>query len=311
MIVKKPDFWDEKNFNFKSLVLTPLTLPLIISNIFLDNKGRKPKDKHKLICIGNIYLGGTGKTPLTIKLFEIIQKFEKRVSVIKKYYKDQVDEQLILSKKTKLYCNKNRYEALKNSLKNKDRIIIFDDGLQDLNIKYDLSFVCFDQDKLIGNGRLIPSGPLREKISSLSKYDAIFFKGKKKNDSNFIRKVKNYNRKIKIFNFFYEPKKIKKFKNKKFLIFSGIGNPESFENLLKEYKIKIEKKIIFPDHYNYKKQDIKKITDIAKKDKLKILTTKKDFVKIKKFENKKIQFLDIDVKFKEKTKLIKFLKENL
>ena len=55
-------------------------------------------------------------------------------------------------------------------------MIIFDDGLQDKNISYDLQFVCFDSERWIGNGNLIPSGPLREKISSLKKYDAVFLK---------------------------------------------------------------------------------------------------------------------------------------
>ena len=61
-------------------------------------------------------------------------------------------------------------------LKKKQKIAIFDDGLQDKKLDYDLKFVCFDSENWIGNGKLIPAGPLREDISSLRKYDAVFLK---------------------------------------------------------------------------------------------------------------------------------------
>ena len=73
MKLQKPNFWDYKKPNFLSYILLPFTLPLIINNLYLNLKKNKDnKQKIKKICIGNIYIGGTGKTPLTVKIFQIL-----------------------------------------------------------------------------------------------------------------------------------------------------------------------------------------------------------------------------------------------
>ena len=109
----------------------------------------------------------------------------------------------------------------------------------------------------------------------------------------------------------YNPINIKKFKNNKnYLIFSGIGNPKTFERTLNLNKVNVVKSIVFPDHYEYTDKDIKKIKLLAKKLKTKILTTEKDFMRIKK--NKKgIDFLKINLHIKNKKNLINFLKKNI
>ena len=184
MKLKKPKFWDDKKPGFLSYFLLPLTFPIIINNFFLRMKKNNFKPKIKKICIGNIYIGGTAKTPLTIKIYKILKSLKYKTATIKKYYKDQVDEQLILSSKTILYCEKNRNLALNQAIKDNIDIVIFDDGLQDRSVSYDLKFVCFNNIQWIGNGFLIPAGPLREKIESISKYDAIFLNGNERDNSD-------------------------------------------------------------------------------------------------------------------------------
>ena len=100
-------------------------------------------------------------------------------------------------------------------------------------------------------------------------------------------------------------------KKDKFLVFSGIGNADDFKKILIENKFKIIKEIIFPDHYQYKKKDIEKIKDLAKKMNAKIITSEKDYVKIKVFDNKNIKFLKVDLKIKNKNKLFNFIKSKL
>ena len=167
MKFKKPKFWDYKKPNFLSYLLLPLTLPLIINNFILGFKNKTSHSQIKKICVGNIYVGGTGKTPLTIKIYKILNQFGYKAAVIKKYYKSHIDEQKILNANTKLYCFKNRVMALNEAIKDNNDIAIFDDGLQDRSINYDLKFVCFNNTNWIGNGFLIPAGPLREKIESI------------------------------------------------------------------------------------------------------------------------------------------------
>jgi len=261
MKIKKPTFWDYKKPNFLSYLLLPFSLPIIINNFFLNlKKNGKNNQEIKNICIGNIYIGGTAKTPLSIKIDQILKNLNFKTATIKKFYKDQTDEQKILSKKTKLYCFETRQKALNEAIKDRIEVAIFDDGLQDRSINYDLRFVCFNNITWIGNGLLIPAGPLRESLRSILKYDAIFLNGNDENNSQLKSKIREYNKDIEIFETYYKPINIKEFdKNDKYLIFSGIGNPDSFKKTLIKNELHIIKEFKFPDHHNYTFKDINKI----------------------------------------------------
>lgn len=312
MKIKKPKFWDFKKPNLISYLLLPLTLPVIINNFFLRFKKNKKNDEIKSICVGNIYIGGTGKTPLTIKINNILKKTNLKTATVKKFYKDQIDEQELLKKESKLYCYKNRQEGIDKAIKDKIDVVIFDDGLQDASLNYNLAFVCFNSSTWVGNGFLIPAGPLREKLNSLSKYDAVFLNGNGENVLKLKSLIRKFNKKIKIFETFYRPKKIKRFnKKEKYLIFSGIGNPESFKKTLINNDFKIVKEIIFPDHYQYSLDDINSIKAIAKKLKVKIITTKKDYIKLKSRERKGIFFLEVEIVLKKEKELLSFIKNNI
>ena len=313
MKLKKPRFWDYKKPNFISYLLLPFTFPLIINNFFLKlKKNNTNNSKIKKICIGNIYVGGTAKTPLTIKIYQILNSLKFKTATIKKFYTNHIDEQKMLTEKTKLYCLKDRNMALDKAIKDNNDVVIFDDGLQDKSINYDLEFVCFNNIKCIGNGLLIPAGPLREKIKSIKKYDAIFINGNEADNSDFKLLIKKYNKDIKIFESTYSPINIEKFDiNERYLVFSGIGNPESFKEILMKNKFNIIKEIIFPDHYNYTQDDIDEIKTQAKKLNANIITTEKDYTKINSSNYDDIKFLQIDLKIKNEIELINYLKINL
>ena len=309
MKLKKPNFWDYKKPNFISYLLLPFTLPFIINNFYLNFKSKKKIKKIKSICIGNIYIGGTAKTPLTIKIDTILKKLNLKSATIKKFYKDQIDEQMLLKKHTNLYCYKNRKLAITQAVKNNIDIVVFDDGLQDHSINFDLTFVCFNNSTLIGNGLLIPSGPLREKLESLRKYDSVFLNGNGENISKFKSLIRKFNKNIKIFETFYKPKNVKKFnKKEKYLMFSGIGNPASFRKTLTNNGFNIIKEIVFPDHYQYNLNDITNIKKLAKKLNAKIITTEKDYIKLNSKNNKEINFLEVEIIIKKEKKLINFIK---
>jgi tetraacyldisaccharide 4'-kinase len=309
--LKKPKFWDYKKPNFVSYLLLPLTLPIIINNFLLDfKKNIVNKQTTKKICIGNIYIGGTSKTPLTIKIFEILNNLNIKTATIKKFYSNHIDEQKLLSDKTKLYTFKDRKIAFKEAVKDNIEVALFDDGLQDRSMNYDLKFVCFNNKKGIGNGFLIPAGPLREKIKSLLKYDAVFINGNENNNLNLKILFKRYNKDIKIFETFYRPTNIDQFNtNEKYIIFSGIGNPDIFKETLIKNNLNIIKEIIFPDHYNYKQADIENIKFQAESLNAKIITTEKDYVRLDSNMNKNIQFLKIEINIQEEKKLIDYLKK--
>ena len=310
MDLKKPLFWNLKKPSFISYVLIPFTILMILNNFILKIKKKIKFKNIKSICIGNIYLGGTGKTPLTIKLYQILSKIGLRVVTAKKFHSNQFDEQTLLKENTKTIIAKNRIDAYNQAINSSNDVIIFDDGLQEKNVDYDLKFVCFKNKNWIGNGMLIPSGPLRENVESLKRYDVVFLNGTDENTQDIKETILKINPQIKIFNSYYEIKNLNTLDLKSdYLIFSGIGDPSSFKEILLKNNIKVKKEIIFPDHYNYKKNDIKKIFELAEKINAKILTTEKDFVKISNINTKKIDFLKIELKIIEEQKLIDFLNE--
>jgi len=307
MQIKKPSYWNKKNII--SFTLYPLTLITYLIN-FIKSFSIKKKYYLKTICVGNIYVGGTGKTPLCIEINKILNK-KFRTVFIKKNYSNQLDEQNILKSYGKLINFQNRDTSLKIAKKNKFDLAILDDGLQDKSISYDISIACFNSSSGIGNGFLLPAGPLRENTSILKNYDAIFLNGEKKN-KKFSLILNKINPKPKIFEANYTPVNIKKFNTKKnFLFFCGIGNPDEFRRTLIKYKFKIKEEFIFPDHFYFSNKQINKIKEIARNKKLEIITTEKDYLRLNKENKKDIKFLKIILKIKNIKKFSKFLKDRI
>ena len=301
----KPNFWDKDNLSIQSILLYPLTFIIDIINLITFFKKPKKYSNIKTICVGNIYIGGTGKTPLVDFLAKNLNK-RLKTAIIKKKYKSHLDEKKLLEKGNKVYFNKDREVSLIQAIKEKFELAIFDDGLQDKNIRYDLSIVCFNSFVFAGNELRLPSGPLRESINNLRKYDAVFITGRLKN-KEFLNKIKNINPNIRIFNGEYESTNFYRYKKHKYLTFSGIGNPIGFISTLKKYGIKYKSNIIYPDHYDYSDNEIKNIKKIAKEKNLKILTTEKDFNRIPNKLKKNINFIKINLKIKKFKEFKKFI----
>ena len=162
----KPKFWQKKN---SLLAISFLPLSIIFQFLFFLKKTLVKKKKFSIpvICVGNIYLGGTGKTPLCIKLAEILKRSNKKTVIIKKFYKSHEDEfKLIESNKIRLFKDVSRSVAIKKAEVEKFDAVILDDGLQDSSIFKDLKIICFNAEQLAGNEMTLPAGPLREPLFS-------------------------------------------------------------------------------------------------------------------------------------------------
>ena len=261
MRLTKPKFWETKNFI--SFILYPLSAIAYLINI-TKKLSNKKKFKIKTICIGNIFLGGTGKTSLAIEINQLLKKNFKTV-FIKKNYKNQIDEINLLSNTGKIISAASRELALLSAINKKYQLAILDDGLQQKNINYDLKIACFNSEYGIGNEYILPAGPLRESLDEVKNYDLIFLNGEKKN-KKLLSKLNSINKNLIIFEGKYKPLNLKNFDlKKKYLMFCGIGNPHEFEQTLIKYKFNISKKIIYPDHYKLTNADLKQLIDKAKK----------------------------------------------
>ncbi len=314
MNFKKPKFWDLKRPNFLAYLLYPFTIILEINNVISNVIPKKKFTEIKTICVGNLYIGGTGKTPTSLFLYNLLKKNNINPVIAKKFYKNQIDEQKFLKDNSNFISLSDREKIVKKAIEMKFDMVIFDDGLQEKWINYDIKFACFDSEKWIGNGHLIPSGPLREKMNALKNYHGIFLKTVN-DDSNLdyiYNKIREINPNIEVFESNIEIENISKFNiDRNYIIFSGIGNPDGFKKLLLKNKFKIIEEITFPDHYNYQDKDILKIIDKANSNNAEIITTEKDFKRIPQNFKEKISFLEINMKIKDENKLVQFLKTKI
>ena len=307
MIFFKPNFWDKNKISFFSILLFPITILIKVVIFFKPYSVKNHKYPIPVICVGNIYLGGTGKTPIAIKIFSILKELNMRPVFIRKKY-DAFKDEFELQKKTgPIYQDKKRSTAIKKAIADNANIAILDDGFQDFSIKKNLSIICFNEKQWIGNGLSIPSGPLRESLSSLKRASCVIING---NKNNIIEtKLLKYNKEIKIFYSKYEPLNIDEFKNKKIIAFAGIGNPESFFSLLIDNNINILKKIKFPDHYNFSKKEMEDLINLSQEKNATLLTTEKDYYRINKSYKNRVNFLKILVEIKDQNKFIEEIKK--
>ena len=299
----KPKFWDKKKISFIGIILYPLTL-ITSLYIFLKRKFTRPKIFNiSVICVGNIYIGGTGKTPISIYLAKELFNLGAKPVILRKYYKNHTDEYKQIKNNFKeLIVEKNRVRGIEIAEKRGYDVVILDDGLQDYKIKKKFKILCFHQGQQIGNGFLIPSGPLRENLNVLRDIDVVFINGSK--DIIFEKKLFEINQNLDIYYTNYVVENINKFKNKKLLAIAGIANPENFFRLLEENNLSVEDKLVFPDHYKFSKQEIQNIMFMAKEKKLELIMTEKDFYKINEFNIKNLNYLKVNLKIHNKEKLI-------
>ena len=314
MKLKKPKFWDYKKPSFFSYLLLPFSIIVgLITKI--KSKPKFSNSKIKTICVGNIYIGGTGKTSLTIKIKEILDKNNIKACFIKKFYPNQTDEQKLLSKNGTLFSNLKRITALDEAISEGFEVAIFDDGLQDSSIKYNMEIVCFNNLNWIGNGLTLPSGPLRESINTLKFYENVFLNGNEESLIAIKDQIKKINPNININSGKYTPLNIGEFdKDQNYLVFSGIGNHKTFVEMLKNNKLKIVSDLEYPDHYQYSKRDFDEIIINAKKFNAHIITTEKDYLRLENFNRNEILYvkssLDISDEKSLTNKLLKLNEKN-
>ena len=309
MKLNKPKFWDYPGISFWSIALYPLSLLFSLVSLIINLFKIQKKFPIPIICIGNIYVGGTGKTPLASEIFKIVKSIGKYPGFVKKGYDYVYDEIKMLQKIGKTFSNKNRKKAINSLILSGHDVAILDDGFQDFSIKKDFSILCFNSKQLFGNGFIIPSGPLREDIRSIKRADCIFINGDK--NVEFENKIKKINKNIKIFYSKYKIINLDKLKNKKIIAFAGIGNPSNFFELLKEKNINVVKTYSFPDHHNYSNQELENIIKDSKEDSALIVTTEKDYSRMNEESKLICECVKVDLEIEKKNEFINLIKNKI
>ncbi len=279
-----------------------------------------------VISVGNLTVGGTGKTPVVDLLSKELQSrkikpailsrgygrkdndTQKRLRFIENKHSDPEffgDEPYMLAVRNPevpVYVNSSRIAAA-DSAEKKDNpdVLVLDDAFQHLAIHRDLNLLLIDAEHGLGNGNLIPYGTLREPASQWTRADAIIITKANISSANTVSEILKNELKVTIpvFNFNFEAKffcsldgkdrqNIKHLAGKNLLTVSGIAKPDGFRKMLEDLKGNIISNFEFADHHNYSKNDVHKI--LKKKDEKKpdyIITTEKDAVKLRPFSELK------------------------
>jgi len=277
-------------------------------------KSRKAENV-EVICIGNVVVGGTGKTPAVQYFVKKYLNEGKKVGVLSRGYKGKRKEDLLLVRNDKeilVTSVESGDEAFLHALNlkvpvavSKDRykgtvylrdvcnvdIIIMDDGFQHRKLKKDKNIILIDATNPFGGNEYLPKGRLRESLKSLNRADELIITKSNYVDSESLKKIKQellkYGKKILVATFyeenFYnmngEEKELNIVEDKKILIFSSIANPKIFYETVKRLKPSKIEKVEFEDHHLYKQEEINNISEKGK-DYDYIITTEKDIVKI-------------------------------
>ena len=311
----------DKNL-YKRSLLSYLLFPISLKYSFLQKIRRQIyrrfpslsyRSKIKIISVGNIVSGGSGKTPFTIFLAKHLSEKGKNVAVSHRGYQGKFenenklisdrnrvfdfapaagDEAFLLASKLNeipVIAGKNRrlsIRILERKFPDLD-FIILDDSFQHLKVHRHWDFVVFNENGGIGNGFVLPAGILRESLSALKFADGIVFNGKGKIPSYLSKFGKPIFRVSYKITKFYDANEneisLSDLKNKKIALLSAIGQPKSFEKTVSEAGLKFSEHYRFPDHYDYShKQVLKDLQNKLYKEKIDfLLTTEKDFAKLK------------------------------
>ena len=316
--MKTPKYWQSNSLISK--LLTPLgRLYGLATNLRL--KLVKPqKAEIPVICIGNITAGGTGKTPVSISIAKMLAtdmyhpifvtrgyggKLQNVLVNNKKHTAQDVgDEPLLLAEQAPVVVNADRYAGAKLALKEGADLVIMDDGFQNPGLYKNLSFLVFDGHFGIGNGKIIPAGPLRETFENgIKRADALIILGKDKH---------NLAERTKLPIFYGHTETAQTALNQENVVaFAGIGHPQKFYHTLSQQGFNVVETFDFPDHHYYTKDEIEKILQRAKELQAEVYTTSKDFVKIPAIYHKSINVLEIAVVWNKPEELLQFIKNKI
>lgn len=271
-----------------SLILMPVSwVYYFVGFIVYKIRALNPlKSKRKIICVGNILAGGVGKTPI---VREIAQRLDAPV-VMRGYKKTEStngagDEAYMLSKHgLAVHVGDRKSNIILLNKQTDNTPIVMDDGFQNSSIKKDISVLVFDEGLGFGNGLLLPAGPLREPKWAINRADAIIVI----KNNNF---KKRFSLPVGIPVFYANNKTVSPYPDdEKLVAFAGIGYPNKFFAALKN----VVAKRAFADHWQYTDEDLKKLLDLAKKHKAKLITTEKDWVRLPKDMQKKIKYAELE-----------------
>ena len=317
--LKAPSFWKKKSLSSKALAPIGRVYSFVSSS--RHKISRVKKVDVPVICVGNVTVGGTGKTPICLAL---AKEFENPFYLTRGYggklsgvmvdsaehsFKDVGDEALLLSKVAPVVVNPNRVMGAKMAIEHGAKALIMDDGLQYPYLHKDISFLVIDGVVGTGNDRAIPAGPLRESLkSALSRATAVIIVG---GDQVGIRKKLPESMPVLDGILRVKEDQAQDLFKKRVVAFAGIGRPDKFFTTLEKIGCEMIEVFPYPDHYTYQDKEIEMMIAKAKETGSVLVTTTKDVVRLPDRFRSDVYVLEVEFAFKDEEALRKVISDAL
>lgn len=309
MPMKTPTFWYPKTggVSLLSLLLTPFSWLYGLGHQLHQKMGHNEKVDIPIICVGNLTAGGSGKTPTTIALMELVKanKIAKSAAFLTRGYGG--DEEQILQKHGPVLINANRLVAAREALAENKDLLIMDDGLHNPTLHKDIKLVVIDGEIGFGNRKLLPAGPMRTPLNKgMALADAFIFLGEDRKD---VKRLLPSDKPV--FDATLQPA-YQPDTNKNYIAFAGIAYPDKFFNFLRErLGLELLQTVSFADHHPYSEADMKMLHQKANALDATLITTEKDYVKLAAEDQMKIKYLPISLSWNDESALLAFLNSKL
>ncbi len=293
MHLKAPKFWYH-NAGIAQQLLQPLSYLYAVGVGLRKQVASSYKADIPVICVGNLVVGGAGKTPSAIAIAQLLLSLGRKVHFLTRGYggktqgpllvdahqhsaREVGDEALLLAKIAPTWVSADRVSGAKAAQLAGAELLIMDDGMQNPYLHKDIALVVVDGQQGFGNCKVLPAGPLRESIAQgLGRAQGVILVGKDSCD------IKSTLGQLPILKCQIVPDQdsIAAVEGKRLWAFAGLGFPEKFFAMLESQGGRLIERVIFPDHYQYLEDDLQKLVADAKKHNATLVTTAKDLAKI-------------------------------
>lgn len=309
--MRQPDFWTRKDLSsrLRGALLAPVGY-LYGKSIALRARFTEPlRVNAKIVCVGNLTAGGTGKTPVATAIAKALRTRGFKTIFLTRGYGGRAkgpllvdserhpasevgDEALLLARAAPVIVARDRRAGAKAAISFGADIIVMDDGHQNFQLTKDLSIVVVDAANPFGSGRLLPAGPLRESpAQGLKRADAIIAMG----DGSPAFGAMD----LPILRARLEPLPETDFKGKRVFAFAGIGQPNRFFDTLRALGAHLADTKIFGDHHAYTTAEINALDGTAQASQAMLVTTEKDWVRLAPAEKSRVAFVAVHAVFND------------
>jgi tetraacyldisaccharide 4'-kinase len=309
--MRAPEFWGRNDALSRAIValLTPIGWLYGASVRWKMSRAEPMRPRARVICVGNLTVGGTGKTPVTGYIAQMLAEKGLKVFVLSRGYGGRVrhatlvdpeqdaaadvgDEPLILSQTVPVIVSADRRKGAALAEKHKADVIVMDDGHQNFALVKDLSLVVVDAESGFANGRVLPAGPLREPVAQgLARADAVVLVGDGTPSlDGFAGPVLRAR---------IVTRDAPELRGTRVVAFAGIGRPDKFFQSLRSLGAELAHANPYPDHHVYTASEVARLRAKARVAQAELITTEKDFVRLTPIEREGILVLPVEAAFED------------